>query len=893
MAKRGNITVKIDGEYNDKDINRAIRDLNRLKTESGGAAASAGYLGGQMRDLGKSLVGAFAIVGIVGALKSYTTGAVEAALESERTNDRLEQIARSMGVLYGQLGGTTQRLEDYASSLQDATGISDETVKSGQAILLTFKNLASSAGEAGGMFDRATAALLDLSASGFGDATTNAKSLGKALQDPIKGITALGRQGITFTEQEKDKIKALVESNRLHEAQGIIMASVEQQVGGAAAAMATDFDDIRVAADEAQEMIGGALVRAAENAVTAFGGTGGLSSSIEDASTNVTNFIDGIGLLIVELGKLRNIGSDNDYLEEAWSWLGKYGPQNMIPGWSLIPGLFDMIGEDAAKATGRTEALSQALIDGTLSQRMIAEAIKGGTGALSAQDIALDAAADSADEAKAAVDALRAAQQNLNNVISDAKALIDYRRYLHDIDEELKGNERTFKGHSDAVRENQDYLIAGFEQARVKVEQWARDGKIGADEVERAFAGRAKKIVQAFVDDGFELSDIRKFLKSSGLWTAEMAALFDPSANQSAYDKAYAAGKRLGKNLGDGVKVGIVDPESVRGVTASAMRLIAQAEAAARAAAESHSPSMLFARVGEDLSKGLAKGVKDASGAVAESAKEIVKSALDAARSEVDAAQSAMSSVSDSIVSQVLGNVGFSTTDAEGNALTPEQIMASILGSAANQRAAVDAIAANVGAALPPALLQQMLSMEPETAIALANYLGGAEGSAMLAQLTTNYAELSTATESLLGKPMGAAWAIVGDKAAKDMLIAARATIADLSPGFASFVRRQLSTTIDIGVNLSGSGIPGRAMGGPVSAGEPYFVGERGVELFVPNESGSIVPNHRAAAAPRSTVINITVNAPVGGDLRRAGQDIAEALAAYERGSGPIYVKAS
>ena len=39
-------------------------------------------------------------------------------------------------------------------------------------------------------------------------------------------------------------------------------------------------------------------------------------------------------------------------------------------------------------------------------------------------------------------------------------------------------------------------------------------------------------------------------------------------------------------------------------------------------------------------------------------------------------------------------------------------------------------------------------------------------------------------------------------------------------------------------------GIPGRANGGPVSGGNPYVIGERGPELFVPSVSGAIVPNN-------------------------------------------------
>jgi hypothetical protein len=60
------------------------------------------------------------------------------------------------------------------------------------------------------------------------------------------------------------------------------------------------------------------------------------------------------------------------------------------------------------------------------------------------------------------------------------------------------------------------------------------------------------------------------------------------------------------------------------------------------------------------------------------------------------------------------------------------------------------------------------------------------------------------------------------------------------------------------------AGIPGRAAGGPVTAGRPYMVGERGPELFVPRVSGSIVPNHalgNAGGGPVSVSMPIVIDA--------------------------------
>jgi hypothetical protein len=74
------------------------------------------------------------------------------------------------------------------------------------------------------------------------DLNSNILQIGKALNDPIKGITALNRAGVQFTDQQKDQIAALQESGRTMEAQKMILAELESQFGGAAEAMAKDFN---------------------------------------------------------------------------------------------------------------------------------------------------------------------------------------------------------------------------------------------------------------------------------------------------------------------------------------------------------------------------------------------------------------------------------------------------------------------------------------------------------------------------------------------------------------------------------------------------------------------------------------------------------------------------
>jgi hypothetical protein len=165
-----------------------------------------------------------------------------------------------MGLFGSSVGEVNDRLIKYAEATARATGIDQNSIKATQAKLLTFKELAQSANQVGGEFDRATKAAIDLAAAGFGSAETNAAQLGKALQDPIKGLTALSRSGVTFTETEKERIKTLVESNQVGEAQRLVLEAIEKQVGGTAEATANASERIKVTFNLLTEQVGMVLL---------------------------------------------------------------------------------------------------------------------------------------------------------------------------------------------------------------------------------------------------------------------------------------------------------------------------------------------------------------------------------------------------------------------------------------------------------------------------------------------------------------------------------------------------------------------------------------------------------------------------------------------------------
>jgi len=209
-------------------------------------------LGGVAMRIGKSLISPFAgIAAAAGGLLaagSLIRTAIElnAIGEAGRAGDRaLANVTKQMGLFGGEADDVTKRLIDYADSVSRMTGVDGESIGIAQTKLMTFKELAKSADVAGGAFDRATMAAIDMASAGFGSAETNAVQLGKALNDPIKGINSLTRSGITFTAQEKAKIAELVKSNQILKAQDTILKAIETQVAGTAEASATSSGKIK------------------------------------------------------------------------------------------------------------------------------------------------------------------------------------------------------------------------------------------------------------------------------------------------------------------------------------------------------------------------------------------------------------------------------------------------------------------------------------------------------------------------------------------------------------------------------------------------------------------------------------------------------------------------
>jgi hypothetical protein len=208
--------------------------------------------------LGK-IAGAVATGYAVTKVVEFGKSTVKAAEESMVAHNRLVATFKGVGDTTGKAAASAEK---YAGTLSKQTGVDDEVIMSAQALLATFHTVSNASGMQSGVFNRATAAAADLAAAGYGDLNSNAIQLGKALEDPVKGMAALSKSGVTFTEQQKAAIKQMEKSGDHLGAQKIVLGNVESQVKGTAAATATSSAKMSVAWGNAQEAIGTTILPA-------------------------------------------------------------------------------------------------------------------------------------------------------------------------------------------------------------------------------------------------------------------------------------------------------------------------------------------------------------------------------------------------------------------------------------------------------------------------------------------------------------------------------------------------------------------------------------------------------------------------------------------------------
>lgn len=205
-----------------------LSKVNEGIKETGGRLDGMKESFGRMKEFAGGLLMGEAFMSVGGAIKSAFDGAMEAS-------DNMAHLEAVLKSTHGAAGITKDAAVDLANSFRDVTKFDDDAVLSGENLLLTFTNIGQ------GVFPDATEAMLNMSEALGQDLKGSAIQLGKALNDPTNGMTALRRVGVSFTEQQVNLVKSLQASGNMSAAQGVILSELSTEFGGAAKAAGETF----------------------------------------------------------------------------------------------------------------------------------------------------------------------------------------------------------------------------------------------------------------------------------------------------------------------------------------------------------------------------------------------------------------------------------------------------------------------------------------------------------------------------------------------------------------------------------------------------------------------------------------------------------------------------
>ena len=220
-------------------------------TGAGKAKQEIGGLNGAISKMGKAVgIASAAYFGARGLISGFSS-VIRLAGIQEKAEAKLNAVIKSTG---GVAGLTATELKKMASSLQDVTTFGDETIIGAQSLLLTFTKIGED------IFPQATETILNMAVAMETDLKSATVQLGKALNDPITGISALSRVGVQLTDTQKEQIKSFTELGDIASAQKVILGELETQFGGLAKAtaqtMAGSLDQMSASVGDAGEALG-------------------------------------------------------------------------------------------------------------------------------------------------------------------------------------------------------------------------------------------------------------------------------------------------------------------------------------------------------------------------------------------------------------------------------------------------------------------------------------------------------------------------------------------------------------------------------------------------------------------------------------------------------------
>lgn len=337
MAGLPGIIVKITA-----DVKDAVAGLNRVEKAVGEPMGAFDKFGKAAITAGAAIAGAFTLDKTITFLKD----AAVAAMEDERSMVALAKAMENVGV-----ASQNASVESFVRDLMLMQGVADDALRPALQRLITVTGDVATS-------QNALKLALDISAGSGRDLDSVTTALAKAYGGQA---SALGRLGVGLDA-------ALLKSKDMD----AITAALAEKFQGQAAVAADTYQGklkrVQIAAAEAQETIGYALLQALDNTAQALGGTDGVVSLITKLGDKIANVTGGVGILVGKLSLLRvelvRAGTPADTLV---SGLGKVagGAERLFNPFMQAFHILEQWNIEATNAATRTRILQEAMRDVT------------------------------------------------------------------------------------------------------------------------------------------------------------------------------------------------------------------------------------------------------------------------------------------------------------------------------------------------------------------------------------------------------------------------------------------------------------------------------------------------------------------------------------------------
>jgi len=235
VGKASRNTGREMGAFGKQGLNAS----NSMRNLAGSIAVVQGPLGpvsGRISALG-AIMGRLNVQAVAATAGITLTGVaihkiLSVTKQYESQMGKINAIIKATG---GTAELTAAQIDTFAIKLGEDTLASAVGVREAAAALMSFRSIS------GDTFKQTLSLAQDLAATFGGSLKDKTVQIAKALEDPKTGLDALRRSGVMFTEQQKAQIKVLVESGHKLEAQKIILAELNKEVGGAAVGAAASL----------------------------------------------------------------------------------------------------------------------------------------------------------------------------------------------------------------------------------------------------------------------------------------------------------------------------------------------------------------------------------------------------------------------------------------------------------------------------------------------------------------------------------------------------------------------------------------------------------------------------------------------------------------------------